>query len=413
MINKVLLKNMVALTLVQFSNYLAPLLVLPYLSRVLGTDGFGMIMMSLSLCSIGFIITDYGFNLSASYWIAKNAQNRDKVSKYIGAVYVIKCLLIFLFIIGLVIYSFISNSLLASQHTLIVLILLVVLFQSFQPMWFFQGIEKLKNVTIYMVVSKLSYLLLVWLLVKKETDISFVLVSLCVSNFIATVISIYSIYKEGYKITKPALYLIKHVFHSSSGFFLARASVSVYTSASTLIVGSYAGLHQAAMYSSAEKLYMAGQSLSSPVSQALYPYLARTGNSKALLKIMAVLVPAFVIGCVVVSFISADFIRIFYGEGFEDSIRIFNIFLLSLVVTFVSINFGYPAFAALGKLRWANVTVFIGGGLQILLLVILYCKNMITGVNVAICVLVTESTVLICRGILLYAFKKRVRKNVS
>ncbi|EIQ0042726.1 oligosaccharide flippase family protein, partial [Escherichia coli] len=152
MINKVLLKNMVALTLVQFSNYLAPLLVLPYLSRVLGTDGFGMIMMSLSLCSIGFIITDYGFNLSASYWIAKNAQNRDKVSKYIGAVYVIKCLLIFLFIIGLVIYSFISNSLLASQHTLIVLILLVVLFQSFQPMWFFQGIEKLKNVTIYMVV---------------------------------------------------------------------------------------------------------------------------------------------------------------------------------------------------------------------------------------------------------------------
>ncbi|QRG80663.1 oligosaccharide flippase family protein [Citrobacter sp. R56] len=404
---------MVALTLVQFSNYLAPLLVLPYLSRVLGTDGFGMIMMSLSLCSIGFIITDYGFNLSASYWIAKNAKNREKVSKYIGAVYTIKSVLITFFIIALILYLLISDSLLASRHDLIALVGCVVLFQSFQPMWFFQGIEKLKNVTIYMVISKLSYLVLVWLLVKKESDINFVLVSLCVSNLVATAISIYSIYHEGYRIGNPAWYLIKHVFHSSSGFFFARVSVSVYTSASTLIVGSCAGLHQAAMYSAAEKLYMAGQSLSSPVSQSLYPYLARTGNSKALLKIMAVLIPLFILGCLVVSFISADFIHIFYGNGFEDSVHIFNVFLLSLIVTFVSINFGYPAFAALGKLRWANITVFIGGALQILLLFILYYKDMITGMNVAICVLVTESTVLICRGILLYTFKKRVKKNVS
>ncbi|ENC2562141.1 oligosaccharide flippase family protein [Escherichia albertii] len=412
MFNKVLLKNMVALILVQFSNYIAPLLVLPYLSRVLGTDGFGMIMMSLSLCSIGFIITDYGFNLSASYWIAKQSQNRDKVSRYIGSVYIIKSILIFFFIIGLIIYSTTSNSLLATQYNLIILIAFVVLFQSFQPMWFFQGIEKLKNVTIYMIVSKLSYLLLVWMLVKKETDISFVLISLCISNFFATVVSIFFIYKEGYKVAKPAWYLVKHVFHASSGFFLARAAVSVYTSASTLIVGSYAGLHQAAMYSSAEKLYMAGQSLSSPVSQALYPYLARTGNSRALLKIMSVLIPVFIIGCLAVSFISADVIRMFYGEGFGDSVRIFNVFLLSLIITFVSINFGYPAFAALGKLRWVNITVFIGGTLQILLLVILYYKNMITGLNVAICVLMTESTVLICRGILLYILKKRERKNV-
>ncbi len=371
-----------------------------------------MIMMSLSLCSIGFIITDYGFNLSASYWIAKQSQNRDKVSRYIGSVYIIKSILIFFFIIGLIIYSTTSNSLLATQYNLIILIAFVVLFQSFQPMWFFQGIEKLKNVTIYMIVSKLSYLLLVWMLVKKETDISFVLISLCISNFFATVVSIFFIYKEGYKVAKPAWYLVKHVFHASSGFFLARAAVSVYTSASTLIVGSYAGLHQAAMYSSAEKLYMAGQSLSSPVSQALYPYLARTGNSRALLKIMSVLIPVFIIGCLAVSFISADVIRMFYGEGFGDSVRIFNVFLLSLIITFVSINFGYPAFAALGKLRWVNITVFIGGTLQILLLVILYYKNMITGLNVAICVLMTESTVLICRGILLYILKKRERKNV-
>ncbi|MCS2156061.1 oligosaccharide flippase family protein [Scandinavium sp. H11S7] len=413
MVNKVLLKNMVALTLVQFSNYLAPLLVLPYLSRTLGTDGFGMIMMSLSLCSIGFIVTDYGFNLSASYWIAKNVNKIERVSNYIGAVYVIKLLLICLFLVGLLLYSFLSDGILASNYELITLIGFVVLFQSFQPMWFFQGIEKMKNVTIYMVISKLSYLLFVWVLVKKQNDIDYVLVSLLISNIIASVISMFSIYREGYKIKKPAWYLIVHVFRSSSGFFLARLSVSVYTSASTLIVGNFAGLHQAAMYSASEKLYMAGQSLSSPVSQALFPYLARTGNSKALIKIMAVMLPVFIICCVVISLISDKFIYLFYGPGFEDTVPIFNILLLSMVVTFVSINFGYPAFASLNKLRFANLTVFIGGVVQLLLLFYLYHNNIITGMNVAVCVLITESVVLICRIILLCIFKKQAGANAQ
>lgn len=404
---------MVALTVVQFSNYLAPLLVLPYLSRTLGIDGFGMIMMSLSLCAIGFIITDYGFNLSASYWIAKHSNNIYRVSKYIGAVYVIKILLVLGFIVILILYSIFSGSILASKYELITLIGLVVLSQSFQPMWFFQGIEKMKNVTIYMVVSKLFYLFFVWLMVKNASDTDYVLISLCISNVIATVISQYSIYREGYKVLFPPRHLVAHVFRSSSSFFLARLSVSVYTSASTLIVGSYAGLHQAAMYSAAEKLYMAGQSLSSPVSQALYPYLARTGNSKALLKIMALLLPAFMIGCIVVGLFSSEFISLFYGHGYEDAVQTFNVFLLSLVVTFVSINFGYPAFASLGKLKWANYTVFAGGGVQLILLIILYYNNNLTARNVAICILITEATVLAFRAILLYTFNKRVSKNDS
>ncbi|MFB9998018.1 oligosaccharide flippase family protein [Providencia rustigianii] len=65
---------------------------------------------------------------------------------------------------------------------------------------------------------------------------------------------------------------------SSYTYFLSRASVVIYTSASTFIVGSYSGLNQAALFSSAEKLYQAGQSITSPVSQAIFPHIARTGE---------------------------------------------------------------------------------------------------------------------------------------
>ncbi|WP_409339321.1 oligosaccharide flippase family protein, partial [Providencia rustigianii] len=64
-------KNILSLTLIQLFNYISPLLVLPYLSRTLSIDGFGLLMLSMSMISICLVISDFGFNLSSTYWIAK------------------------------------------------------------------------------------------------------------------------------------------------------------------------------------------------------------------------------------------------------------------------------------------------------------------------------------------------------
>lgn len=60
--DKKLTKNIYYLVLVQFANYIAPLLVLPYLGRTLGLEGFGIVAMAISLCSIALIINDNHLN---------------------------------------------------------------------------------------------------------------------------------------------------------------------------------------------------------------------------------------------------------------------------------------------------------------------------------------------------------------
>ncbi|EFA4347405.1 flippase, partial [Escherichia coli] len=45
MLNFTLIKNIFYLFIVQIINYVAPFLVLPYLSRVLSVDNFGLLMM--------------------------------------------------------------------------------------------------------------------------------------------------------------------------------------------------------------------------------------------------------------------------------------------------------------------------------------------------------------------------------
>jgi len=209
------------------------------------------------------------------------------------------------------------------------------------------------------------------------------------------------IWVSGYTVRMPNKKIIVDTFMSSTSFFLSRLAVGAYTSASTLIVGSVSGVIQAGLYSSAEKLYQAGQNLTSPVSQALYPYVARTGNKNILIRTTLVLLIPMIIGCSVCYMYASDIIKLIYGAGFVDAQYVLKVFLIISVVTFISVNFGYPAFAAIGKIKIANYTVMVGGAMQVFLLVILFVTKNVSAMNVSLSVLATETIVLVIRIIFL------------
>lgn len=134
-----LFKNTIALLLMQASIFIAPLLALPYLTRILGADGFGLFVTGLSLIVLSNLITDFGFNLSSTYLISRRQNQIAYISKIISGVYLIKLGLISLSYIILIIY-FKYNSDFSSLT--IIAIFITIFFQSFQSNWVFQGIEK-------------------------------------------------------------------------------------------------------------------------------------------------------------------------------------------------------------------------------------------------------------------------------
>ncbi|HGE6089863.1 TPA: oligosaccharide flippase family protein [Vibrio cholerae] len=402
--------NIIYLIIMQLGNYIAPLLVLPYLSRVLGLDGFGVVAIAISLCAIALIITDYGFGISAPYWLARNKTDKSAVASYVGAIFFIKMLL-FLLSASVVLIYFNFASQIPREPLLYLAILVCVFLQTFQINWFFLGIEKMKNITIFMVIAKVSYLILVFLLVKHSSDIALVLVCYAISNFLATSLGIFFLYKEKYWISRPTKMQTWYVFKDSGLFFVSRLSVGVYTSASTFLVGNFAGAGAAAIYNVAEKLYMAGQSATSPVSQALYPYLARTGDKQALYKFVAILlIPLSVVvsSCI---YFSEPIIILIFGEDFIAATELLRIFLLTLLVNFVGINFGYPAFATIGKVNIANKTVIFASVLQVMSIVTLYSMSAITAKNICLSVFAIETVVMLIRMVLYWLLKNRYGRN--
>src|SRR5579864_8134340 len=91
-----LLGNMFWLYGLQGLNYLIPLAVLPYLVRVLGVERYGLVAFAQAFAQYFVILTDYGFNLSATKRIALMRDRHDEVSSLYWSVILIKLALMLL-----------------------------------------------------------------------------------------------------------------------------------------------------------------------------------------------------------------------------------------------------------------------------------------------------------------------------
>ena len=79
------IKDVFYLVVLQGLNYVAPLLVLPYLMIVLGAEKFGYIGFAQSVCAYLMILVDFGFNLSATKRIALAKENPEELNKIFSA----------------------------------------------------------------------------------------------------------------------------------------------------------------------------------------------------------------------------------------------------------------------------------------------------------------------------------------
>lgn len=135
---KRLLENFISLGALQIVSYVMPLISLPYLSRVLGVEKFGLVFFVFAFMQYFIMLTDYGFGLSATREIAVNRHNKNNLSNIFSAVTFIKfILLIVSFVLLCAMVFFIPK--LRENWLVFMLSFLMVVGNAIYPVWFFQG----------------------------------------------------------------------------------------------------------------------------------------------------------------------------------------------------------------------------------------------------------------------------------
>ncbi len=401
-----LLSNFLSLSALQIFTYALPLLTLPYLVRVLGVEKYGLVMFAQSFIMFFIILVDYGFNLSATREISVYRDNKEKVSEIYSSVMTIKVFLIFLsfFILSVVVFSFEKFN---QDKELYLITYLMVVGQGLFPVWYFQGLERMKYITGINILSRVIFTVAIFVFVNEADD--YMLVPL-LNGLGITIGSLYSLYliKTSFKqkFTLQSFDTIRTHFKDSTDFFLSRVSVSIYTSANAFVLGLFTNNSMVGYYSIAEKLYQAIQGLYGPISQALYPYVAKEKNITLYKKIFFSVIAVNIIGVIFMFFLGEPlFTVVFTNEIGSETIKVFYVLLLANLFAVPSVLIGYPFLAALGYIKDANNSVIMGSFVHIISLSLLAYLDLITIYNVAYMVVLTEITVLTYRISKVYNYR--------
>lgn len=402
---KRLVENFLSLGALQIVSYVIPLLSLPYLSRVLGVEKFGLVFFAFAFMQYFIIFTDYGFGLSATREIAINRHNKNNLSNIYSSVFIIK--------LGLLLISFVLLSLMTifipklNENWLVFqLSFLMVVGNAIYPVWFFQGIERMKYITFLNILSKLIFLVLIFIFVKKENDYIIVPIMNSMGFVVSGIIGMICVFKNfGVKLYLPKWQSIKRQIKYSTEFFLSRVSVACYTNTNTFCLGLIGSNVMVGYYVAAEKIYNAMNGIQLPLNQALYPFVAKNKDIKTFKKWFTLAIICNLFICITVFLFSKQFIILFYGTDMVEAYKVLRIFCIVVIITFPSILLGYPLLGALGYSKIANLSVIIGSVVHILGLIILFLSAHMNIYSIAVMVLITETIVFLIRVVSVYNLK--------
>lgn len=333
--NRQVLHNMTWIGVLQFANYLIPLLIIPYIVRVLGVEIFGKVSYAQNIITYLTIFVNYGFEYSATQEIAINKDNKNKLRSIFWAVIRFKTfLLLITFIIWGILclyFSKVEEDRLLYFYGMLINIGIVLF-----PTWFFQGIEKMSKMTIFNFLIKALGAIFIVLLIHTSADYRIYLLIPSVSYIIIGVIAFYYVIKkyELFPIHKETL-IKKQVVRKGFPIFLNNIFSTLYTVAGMTILGFYISDQQLGIYSGAYKIIIAVIMLTSiPISIALFPVMSRKFNESVkdgllFFRKCLLWVGGFALTCSLSIFILSPFIvHILLGKGFEESIPVLRLFSL-------------------------------------------------------------------------------------
>jgi PST family polysaccharide transporter len=406
-----LIKNFISLTIVQIANYIFPLISLPYLVRVLGPEKYGLISFAQSFIGYFILITNYGFDLSATREISINRDQKEKLSEIFNSVMYAKFIL--LFSCFLILLSLLQLEKFRSDYRLYIFTFGIILGQTLFPLWLFMGLERMKYITVFVVLERAVYTICIFIFIKRVNDYIYVPLLNTAGYMTSGILSLgVTLFYFKIKIKLPEWHKIWLQIKRGWDSFVATICFSLYSTSNTFILGLFSNNTIVGYYSAAEKLIYAVQRMLVPLSQTVYPYISKKVEEekmKSLRFIKKIFYINFVIGLLLffVIFLGANILSdILLGPSYKESIYVIRIFALLPLVSAILNVLGFQTMLPFKMDKILSRTLFGAAMLNIVFAFILI--PIFKHIGAAIAYLLT----MISACLALYLLLKRKNINI-
>lgn len=324
------IKDVFYLIALQGLNYIAPLLVLPYLMKVLGTEKFGYIGFSLAVMQYLMLIVDFGFNLSATKRIALAKNDREELNNIFTSTLYAKAVLLLASFIVLLVFALIPRFE-VYRETMFIMFLMVV-GNAFTFVWLFQGLGQIRFISIFNAIAKLSILPLTFVFVKTADDyLTAAFLQSFVAVFVMLISVAYVVKKKWVSITAFVKKNVIEEIKESYPIFLSQAATSVYTVSFVVVLGYFWTPEEVGLYSAVDRIMRAFCMLIFvSISQAFYPKIVQLGAGNKIMALSLVRkIFIFVVAAMLAVFCAMFFLSPyavqFLGEDYQNSLPLFRI----------------------------------------------------------------------------------------
>ena len=383
-------QNVLSLFTLQGVNYLLPLVTIPYLVRVLGPEHFGRIAFAQAFIQYFFVVADYGFNLSATRAVAIVRDDPSRLSRLISAVTVVKIGLT----VGGLALVYASVMLIPAFERDVMLYLaayLAVLGNVLFPIWLFQGLERMREMTILAVAARLLAVFLIFGFVHGPDDYRLAAGLQAGAPILAGALSVLVLRQILHvRLGWPGLASVRAVLGDGVHAFMSSAAISLYTTTTTFVLGLFAPPAAVGYFAAAQKVVTAVTGLISPVSQAVYPHLSALVSTSrdatiALIGRLLRFQALATLGLSILLYVFSDQITaIVLGAAFEPSSVLLRVMAAVPFLIGLSNIFGIQVMFVFSLDRLVTRVVAVCGVLNIALLALLVPQLREVGAAIAI-----------------------------
>lgn len=363
----------------QILKYLFPLLLIPYLTRILGTEGYAVYAYVLSFMGVVQTIADFGFTLSGTKKVVDLRGDTAALSRLVGAITVARLMLLCgLFFCVMVVTRFIP--IMAENTVYVIWAFFATAGRTVLPDFIFQGNERMGPLTTRYFASKGVQVALTILLVRGPGDLILVAVADVLSEIVDIVWS-YRAQKRlfGVGIARPTFKESFEELRVSAIYCVSNVSSSLFSGFTTVIIGlAITSKTDIAFWSLTLTTVNAVQSLYTPIANSLYPLMIKNRDFGFARKLALVALPVLVLGIVAYCALSKPIMLVLGGPEYVGGAHVMWMISPIFIFSFYGILIGWPVLGAMGHVKELTVSTLFTGIVNVVSLLALYLAGLIT-----------------------------------
>lgn len=370
----------------QVVSLVVPLIISPYIARVLSAELIGDYSFALANSSYFVLIETLGLPLYGMLKVSANRNDKECISALYIEIMLAKLMLMIICIFAYILLFIVFFNV---NKELCLIMILNIFSAGIDSTWFLTGVEDFKTTTIRNIIVRIVSVFLILLFVKSQNDLLVYALIMQSSNAFSYII-ICPVVKKYIMLVKPAYSRIIQHIKKSLIYFIPGIVNTVFTYADKTVLGAFANSYEVGVYEQSTKITSLCGSVINSVSSVLLPrvtYLNYNSNKeeskKFLLKSLGY---AFLVSSAVsagIACISVEFVPVFFGPGYEKSSVLLKILSVNVVMTVLANYMGQQCLVSNNSQREYNFAIVVGSVINLVMNMLLVNTLQSVGVSLA------------------------------